>query len=52
LTGHRTLNGKSMIVCQAVLALCKHICNRQLAALGKNDSQTFRDIAEVMYRAW
>jgi shikimate dehydrogenase len=52
ITGHRTMNGKSMIVCQAVLALSNYICERQLAALGKNDSQTFHDIAEVMYRAW
>jgi shikimate dehydrogenase len=52
LTGHRTMNGRSMIVCQAVLAFARHICAQQLIALGKNNSQTFRQIAEVMYRAW
>jgi len=52
LTGHRTMNGKSMIVRQAVLAFCKHICQAQLIELGKNDDETFHKVAEVMFRAW
>ena len=52
LTGHRTMNGKSMIVCQAVVAFGKHICARQLAALGKSYAKTSEEIAEIMYRAW
>ncbi len=52
MTGHATMNGKSMIVNQAVLAFCKHICRRQLIALGKNDEETFRKVTEVMFRAW
>lgn len=52
LTGHRTMNGKNMIVRQAVLAFCKHICQAQLIELGKNNDETFHKVAEVMFRAW
>jgi hypothetical protein len=52
LTGHQTMNGKSMIVCQAVIAFCKRICQRQLSQLGKNNAATFRTVAEVMHRTW
>ncbi|MGH7817888.1 MAG: shikimate dehydrogenase family protein, partial [Candidatus Binatia bacterium] len=52
LTGHRTMNGKNMIVCQAVIAFCRRICQRQLAELTKDNEETFREIARVMYRAW
>jgi shikimate dehydrogenase len=51
-TGHRTMNGKSMIVRQAVLAFCKRICLTQLIELGKNDGETLRAVTEVMFRAW
>jgi shikimate 5-dehydrogenase len=51
-TGHPTMNGKSMIVCQAVIAFCKRICQRQLKQLGQDNPETFRTIADVMYRAW
>jgi shikimate dehydrogenase len=51
-TGHRTMNGKSMIVCQAARAFCKRICLQELIALGKNDDETFRTVTEVMFRAW
>lgn len=51
-TGHLTMNGKSMIVRQAVLALCKHICLAQLIALGKNDPATFDLVTTVMFSAW
>jgi shikimate dehydrogenase len=52
LSGHRTMNGKNMIVCQAVIAFCKHICARQLAALGKAGAETYQKITEVMQQAW
>jgi shikimate dehydrogenase len=52
MTGHKTMNGKSMIVCQAVIAFCQRICQRQLAHLGKNNAETFAQVADVMYRAW
>jgi shikimate 5-dehydrogenase len=52
LSGHKTMNGKNMIVCQAVNAFCKRICQSQLASLGMNNEKSFRQIAEVMYRAW
>ncbi|MSP41512.1 MAG: shikimate dehydrogenase [Deltaproteobacteria bacterium] len=51
-TGHRTMNGKSMIVCQAVIAFCKRICQRQLSKLNKDNDATIAQVAEVMYRAW
>lgn len=52
LTGHKTMNGKNMIVCQGVLAFCKRICRWQLSDLNKNNEATCREVAEVMYRAW
>ena len=52
LTGHQTMNGKNMIVCQAVIAFFRRICHRQLAELTKDNEETFREIARVMYRVW
>lgn len=52
LTGHKTMNGKSMIIRQAVIAFCRRICQRQLAQLGKDNDETFAQVADVMYRAW
>jgi len=52
LSGHRTMNGKNMIVCQAVIAFYKHICARQLALLGKDSAETYQKIREVMHQAW
>jgi shikimate dehydrogenase len=51
-TGHRTMNGKTMIVCQAVIAFCRRVCRRQLQALGKDRSETQREVAEVMFASW
>jgi shikimate dehydrogenase len=51
-TGHRTMNGKSMIVRQAALAFCKHICLSNLKELGKDDDDTVRAIADIMFGAW
>jgi shikimate 5-dehydrogenase len=52
LTGHRTMNGKNMIVCQAAIAFSAHICQRQLQHLGKADHATRRQIAEIMAASW
>jgi shikimate dehydrogenase len=52
LTGHPTMNGKSMIVNQAVVAFCKRICRADLQARGIDDRETRRKIQEVMYHAW
>jgi shikimate 5-dehydrogenase len=52
LTGHPTMNGKAMIINQAVIAFCRHICSAELRARGMNNAETFRRILEVMYRAW
>ncbi|WP_217551555.1 hypothetical protein, partial [Pantoea sp. GbtcB22] len=48
----RTMNGKSMIVRQAALAFCKHICLGKLKELGKDDDDTVRAIADIMFGAW
>ncbi len=52
MTGHKTMNGKNMIVRQAVIAFCTRICRPQLAARGLDNQSVFHEIAEVMYRAW
>ncbi len=52
MTGHQTMNGKNMIVRQAVIAFCKRICQHQLTQLGKDNDATFNQVADVMYRAW
>ncbi len=51
-TGHKTMNGKRMIVCQAAIAFCRRICPCQLAQLGKDNDATFAQVADVMDRAW
>ena len=52
LTGHRTMNGKAMIINQAVIALCEHVCGDELRLRGIDNAETSRAILEVMYRAW
>jgi shikimate dehydrogenase len=52
LSGHPTMNGKAMIVNQAVIAFCKCICSAELQARGIDNPETFRGVLEVMYRAW
>jgi shikimate dehydrogenase len=52
LTGHPTMNGKSMLVNQAVIAFCKRICRVDLQARGLDNPETGRKILEVMYHAW
>jgi shikimate 5-dehydrogenase len=51
-TGHRTLNGKAMIVCQAVIGFCRILGQRELDARPMEDDVTKRRIAEMMYEAW
>ena len=51
-TGHPIMNGKNMIVCQAVLAFCRRICRQQLQSLGKDTPVTQREVAEVMFANW
>jgi shikimate dehydrogenase len=50
--GHRTMNGKNMIVCQAAIAFSQCICRQQLHQLGKDDIDTRRRISEVMHASW
>jgi len=52
LTGHRTMNGKAMIVCQAALAFCRHICKAELQARKLDKPETFKLISDTMYQAW
>jgi len=52
LTGHPTMNGKAMIINQAVIAFCRHICSAELRARGIDNVETSRRVLEVMYRAW
>jgi len=52
LTGHPTMNGKSLIINQAVIAFCKRICNAELQARGVDTPETRKQILEVMYRVW
>jgi shikimate dehydrogenase len=51
-TGHPVMNGKSMIINQAVIAFCKRICRATLQARGRNTPETEEQVLEVMYRAW
>lgn len=52
LTGHRTMNGKAMIVNQAAIAFCKRICRAEIQAREIANPETSRRILETMYRAW
>jgi shikimate dehydrogenase len=51
-TGHPTMNGKSMIINQAVIAFCKRICRAELRARGIDNAETYQRVLEAMYRAW
>ena len=52
LTGHRTQNGRGMIVAQAVEAFFSHICRRELEKAGLHTEQTRKRLLEVMTDAW
>jgi shikimate dehydrogenase len=51
-TGHMTMNGKAMIVCQAAIAFSKRICRTELQARGMDDRETWARILEIMHKAW
>lgn len=51
-TGHPTMNGKAMIINQAVLAFCKRICKAELHDRAIDTPTTYNDVLEVMYSAW
>ncbi|HEY7322025.1 MAG TPA: hypothetical protein VIE89_31045 [Candidatus Binatia bacterium] len=51
-TGHPTMNGKAMIINQAAIALCQHVCRAELRERGIDNVETSREILEVMYNAW
>jgi shikimate dehydrogenase len=52
LTGHPTMNGKAMIINQAVIAFCKRICLATLKSRNLDSPDIHRQILDVMYRAW
>jgi shikimate dehydrogenase len=52
ITGHPTMNGKAMIINQAVSAFCKYICLAELQRRGSATPETHRQILDVMYHAW
>jgi shikimate 5-dehydrogenase len=52
MTGHRTMNGKAMIVNQAAIAFCRRICSVELSLRGIDNSETYRQVLDAMYRAW
>ncbi len=51
-TGHRTMNGKAMIIRQAARGLFDHVCKVELQAHGLHTQETYRRVTETMYRAW
>jgi shikimate dehydrogenase len=52
LTGHKTMNGKAMIICQAALAFANHICSAELRLRGLERPALLPEIIATMYRAW
>lgn len=52
LTGHPTMNGKSMIINQAVIAFCDRICAAELQRRGLVGRDFRRRTLEIMYGAW
>jgi shikimate dehydrogenase len=52
LSGHRTLNGKGMLIAQAADALFYKICSEYLHKAGFYDSATYQRVFETMCQAW
>jgi shikimate dehydrogenase len=52
LTGHAVMNGKGMIINQAVIAFCERVCRATLKARGTDTPATESAVLDVMYRAW
>jgi hypothetical protein len=46
------MNGKAMIINQAVIAFCKHVCGAELRPEGSMTPKHPDESWEVMYRAW
>jgi len=51
-TGHQILNGKAMIVCQAVIGFCRIICRQELHTRDMDNDTTKKRVAQIMYAAW
>jgi shikimate dehydrogenase len=51
-SGHRTLNGRGMIIAQAAEGFFNHICRRQLEEGGLHTAATRSRVLEVMTEAW
>jgi shikimate dehydrogenase len=51
-TGHESMNGKAMIVCQAALAFFDHVCKGELRARGLDRPATLDRLIEIMSQAW
>lgn len=52
MTGHRTMNGKAMIINQAALAFCNHVCREALEGRGGARPQILDRLIRIMYSAW
>lgn len=52
MTGHRTQNGKGMIVCQAAIAFCKHLCAEQIRSRGLDERKAYSGVRAAMYGTW
>jgi len=52
MTGHRTQNGKAMIICQAAIAFWKWLCAEQIRKIGLNERETYLRVRKAMSDAW
>ncbi len=52
MSGHPTLNGKAMMVAQAVVAFMDKVCRSQIEARGLNTAKTHARLLQVMHKAW
>ena len=52
LTGHRTSNGRSMIIAQAAQAFFHNVCREYLQKRGMYKKQTYERILRLMEEAW
>ncbi|MGH7847994.1 MAG: shikimate dehydrogenase family protein [Candidatus Binatia bacterium] len=51
-SGHRTLNGKGMIIAQAAQALFHRIARQTLERSGRYAPKVYQHVLEVMFAAW
>ncbi|MGH7775242.1 MAG: shikimate dehydrogenase family protein [Candidatus Binatia bacterium] len=52
LSGHRTLNGKGMLIAQAADGFFDKICRAYLQKLGIHNPNTYKSLFELMHKAW